>query len=165
MSYFSRLLDEHDLVNLQNMLNKCNDYFNLVYKRDNTENSAHEILTSLPENKTLDDKFVIGIFNEDKNIIGVIDIIRDYPDSDTWFLGLMLIEPIYRNEGLGKKIFDDTEEWAVDLGAKKIRLAVAEQNKKALRFWEHLGFKIFKTKQQDLEGIDTKLFLLEKNTK
>lgn len=162
MDYYSRILDEHDLNNLQNMLNRCNDYFNLVYKRDNTENSASEILSILPENKTLDDKFVIGIFNLDKKIIGVIDIIRDYPENNIWFLGLMLIAPNYRNNGLGKLIFDDTEEWAIDLGAKSIRLAVVEQNIKALKFWEKLGFKIFKTKKQDLEGIKTKLLILEK---
>lgn len=163
MQYHSRMLDEHDEIKLQNMLETCNDYFNLVYKRNNQENSAHEILTELPDNKTDDDKFVIGIFDEEKNIIGVIDIIRDYPQNNIWFLGLMLISPNFRSNGLGKKVFDDTEEWAVDLGAKFIRLAVVEQNIKGLNFWKKLGFKIIKDKIQDLEGIETKLFIMEKS--
>ncbi|MFN8672735.1 MAG: GNAT family N-acetyltransferase [Candidatus Sericytochromatia bacterium] len=160
--YYSRILDNTDEQALQQMLLQCNDYFELIFKRNCKETEANETFVSIPENKSYEDKFVIGIFNLENELKGVIDLIRDYPEKNTWFLGLMLFSPDFRNNGIGKRVFDDTEEYAVDLGAKIIRLAVVEQNKKGLNFWEKVGFKIIKEKTQELEGIATKIFILEK---
>lgn len=163
MSYHSRLIDDNDLYKLNILIKNCSDYYNLVYKRDPEYIDVTGIFNEIPENKSYDDKFVIGIFNENKDIIGVIDIVRDYPVLNTWYIGLMMIDPNYRNSGLGCNVFDDTEEWAVDLGAQKLRLGVAEQNKKAINFWNKMGFKLIKTVEKDLENIKTNILVLEKN--
>lgn len=165
MTYSSRIIDEHDEEKLQKMLGKCDDFFQLIFSRNAKESEAKETLTELPKDKNYEDKFVIGIFDINLEIIGVIDIIRDYPEKNIWFLGLMIFCPEVRNNGLGKKVFDDTEEWALDLGADFIRLAVVEQNKKGYNFWKKLGFKDIKTKQDKLEGIDTNLIIMEKSLK
>lgn len=61
--YHSRFLDHTDEEQLQNMLLQCNDYFNLIFKRNCSESESTETFTALPENKSYEDKFVIGIFN------------------------------------------------------------------------------------------------------
>lgn len=162
MKYHSRLIDSHDLSKLQKMLEKCNDYFNLVYKRDSNISDSTGIFNEIPDNKSIEDKFLIGIFNDNKDIIGVIDIIKDYPELNTWYLGLMLIDPDYRNSSLGRSVFDDTEEWSIDLGAKKIRLGVVEQNNKGLNFWTKVGFKSIKTVEKTLESVKSKIIIMEK---
>lgn len=74
-------------------------------------------------------------------IIGVLDVIRDYPASGGWFVGLFLIDPMYRQQGLGRKMYQAFEQWAMRRGARQIGLGVVEQNTRAYDFWQRLGFE------------------------
>lgn len=136
MNYSSRHLDYDEQFKVQNLLDQSDSFY---FSESNI--SASTIFNSIPDNKDSEDVFIIGIFNFEKELIGVIKIIRDYPELNNWFLDLILIIPELRNNGLGKKVYDDIEEWAVDLGAKSISLKISEQNKKGINFFEKLGFK------------------------
>jgi GNAT superfamily N-acetyltransferase len=68
--------------------------------------------------------------------------IRDYPVLNSWWLGLLLLDPEYRNQGLGRRIYQSFEEWASHQGAERIFLGVLEENQKAYRFWCSLGFEL-----------------------
>lgn len=39
-----------------------------------------------------------------KELRGLIDIVKDYPAPGTWYLGLMLIDPAYRQQHLGTEL-------------------------------------------------------------
>jgi ribosomal protein S18 acetylase RimI-like enzyme len=154
--YYSRIIDHHDHQKLQNLLENCAGYYDLVYGLPVSPAEADKLFNTLPEGKSDDDKFLIGIFDPENNMTGVIEIIRDYPVENTWYINLMLMSPAARGRGNGRKIYDDTEEWAYDLGARIIRLSVAEQNERALKFWKMLGFKEIsrsKEKQGNKENV------------
>jgi GNAT superfamily N-acetyltransferase len=139
--YFSRLIDRDDEIKLQHLLERCADYFSLAYNRPVAVNEAENLFQSLPAGKTAEDKSLIGIFDRENIMTGLIEMIRDYPKENAWFLKLMLLAPEARGQGIGKKIYDDTEEWAYDLGAKVIQLEIPQWNKSAYKFWSVLGFK------------------------
>ncbi|WP_261178628.1 N-acetyltransferase [Anaerobacillus sp. CMMVII] len=69
--------------------------------------------------------------------------VKNYPDG-SWFMGLMFIDPFYRNTGLGETIFTNFKDWVQNSNLKEIQLGVLIENKKAFKFWKKLGFQEFK---------------------
>ena len=135
-------LQPEDKAILQRLLENCADYFDLVNGLLPTGSEAQELFEAKPPTKTLNDKLVIGLWNSATKLIGVLDAIRDYPQPDEWFIGLFLIDPAYRQNGIGQQTYQAFEHWAVKRGAKYIGLGVVEQNACAFEFWQRLGFKI-----------------------
>ena len=134
------LLQPEDSAVLQKLLETCVDYFDLVYGFPPSDSESQELLVDKPPAKTLEDKFLIGLWEADQKLIAVLDIVRDYPASREWFVGLLLIDPKYRRHGLGRAIYQACEGWAMQQGAQHIGLGVIEQNEHAYLFWQQLGF-------------------------
>jgi ribosomal protein S18 acetylase RimI-like enzyme len=149
---FGVRLDEARRPELQAFYEDCADYFELITGQPPGANEAAELLTSLPRGKTHDDKFVIGLFDAPGHIIGVLDVIRDYPRKGEWYLGLLMFAPDWRSKRLGDRVYHRLEEWVRELGGKAIHLIVQEQNPKALRFWERMGFEVKGMGKQQLKG-------------
>ena len=91
------------------------------------------IFTNLPPNKILKDKFLFGVYKSNK-LIGIIDIIRDFPTIGEWTIGLLLLEPEERRKGLGIIIHEALVKWARHLGAKRFSIGVIEDNYRAFKF-------------------------------
>ncbi len=132
-------LTKDTIPELQKLLEECSEYFKLVFNKEVQPNEAEDLLQALPVGKTLNDKFNYGIYKDNK-LIGIIDLIRNYPEEKTWFLGLLLIHPKERGNGLGAKVFNFLLEQLKSTDTKMIKLSVAEQNTQALSFWKSLDF-------------------------
>ncbi|MFA7252905.1 MAG: GNAT family N-acetyltransferase [Candidatus Paceibacterota bacterium] len=128
-----------DIEKLQILFEESSEFFQLINGRFPFKNEARTFITQLPEGKTLSDKFILGIYDGDR-LIGIIDIVKNYPEKDTWFIGLFLISPDYRNRGLGQKIYKALQDYFRSEKVKFIKISVAEQNVLALKFWKNLGF-------------------------
>ena len=102
---------------------------------------AQDLARALPPGKEYDDKFLIGIFAGPQELIGVLDVIRDYPTHSEWWLGVLMLDPARRGKGLGESVSRAVEQWATAAGAHYIRLAVSAQNTRAHQFWQRLGFE------------------------
>jgi ribosomal protein S18 acetylase RimI-like enzyme len=139
--YHVKYLQPEDSSVLQVLLERSSDYSQLVTGLPPEPSSANTLLVDRPEGKTLDDKFVIGIFNDPRELVGVLDSIRDYPGRHDWWLGLLLLDPKYRNKGLGKQVYCAFEGWVSQRGAQNIFLGVVEQNRRAYQFWQGMGFE------------------------
>ena len=135
-------LQPQDRTVLQRLLENCADYFELVNGLPPTGSEAQELFENKPPTKTQIDKLVIGLWNNAEKLIGILDAIRDYPQPGEWFIGLLLIDPTYRQHGIGQQMYQAFEQWAVKRGARYIGLGVVEQNTRASEFWQRLGFEI-----------------------
>ena len=140
-SFNVKQLQHEDNDILQAFLEKCSDYIQLVTGSLPSESAAQSLLTDCPEGKSPDDKLVIGFYTEEGVLVGLLDIIRDYPCQGDWWIGLLLLDPEFRSQGLGECIYASTEKWLKQYGAKKIYLGVVEQNQGAYRFWRKVGFE------------------------
>lgn len=139
----------HKIVEALN--EKCADFFILHDGVLPSEKDANEIFTALPPNKNYEDKFVFGLYRPDDELVGIIDIVRDFPTLGEWTLGLMLIDPQERGNGLGKMVHEALVRRALDLGAKSFRIGVVEENKKGFHFWSGLGYKKVKQITMDFK--------------
>lgn len=149
---FGVRLDPSRRDELQAFYQGCADYFELVTGQPPGPNEAEELLTSLPRGKTLEDKFVIGLFDAPGHLIGVLDVIRDYPRPAEWFLGLLMFGPTWRGRRLGERVYRRLEEWVRACGGTTVHLIVQEQNPGALRFWQRMGFEVKGMGKQHLKG-------------
>lgn len=139
-NYFLKLLTLQDEYTLQLLCERCSDYYSIVEGTFPDKNASLDILRDLPPNKSYDDKFVFGIFNDNARLVGVIDLVRNYPVEGEWIIGLLMIDPIERGKGLGKEVHNRIKEWALKSKAEKLRIGVVEDNEEAYHFWSKLGY-------------------------
>lgn len=127
-----------DALKLQSLVEQCADYYTLVEGAPAGPDEAHKLLTELPPGCTPADKFLFDLGD------GVLEIVRGYREAGDWWLGLLLLAPSARAKGRGAAAVAELFEWLRPLGAKRVLLAVAEQNEAALRFWQRHGFTVVK---------------------
>ena len=137
--FHARILKEAELPQLTELCIACTDFFQLVEQQPGSEKTAREILQEHPSNLPISHKIMWG-FEKDFKLVGVVDILRDYPHSGVWYVGLLLLSPELRGNGYGKKLWEAIEQQIEKMGASEVKLIVQEQNPKARKFWERVGF-------------------------
>jgi GNAT superfamily N-acetyltransferase len=135
-------IDSYNSV--EKLCKNCSDYYILHNGIAASKKDIDEIFIDLPPNKNYEDKFVLGIYNIDNKLVGIVDIVRDFPNVGEWIIGLMLIKPNERSNGIGKILHKSLVEWAINSGAKSFRIGVVEDNHKGINFWCALGYKKIK---------------------
>jgi GNAT superfamily N-acetyltransferase len=139
---FGVRLDEQRTAELQAFFEGCSDYFELVTGQPPGADEAADLVRSVPRGKGPEDKFVIGLFDAPGHIVGVLDVIRDFPKAGEWYLGLLLFEPTLRGKKLGDRVYHRLEDWVRAQGGAVLHLIVEEVNPGALRFWQRMGFVV-----------------------
>ncbi|WP_375769349.1 GNAT family N-acetyltransferase [Archangium gephyra] len=140
--YRVRRVSEEDAPLIRALGERCLEHLELHYgSPPDPGQMIRELLTDLPPGKTLGDKFGMGVFDKAGQLVGAIDVIRDYPQPGEWYLGLLVLEPGQRNQGLGAKLLEALTHWLLRRGAASLRLAVSEHNAAGQRFWKRSGFQ------------------------
>ncbi len=149
---FGVRLDASRAPELQAFYEQCRDYVELITGAPPGPREAAELLKALPRGKTHEDKFVVGLFDAPGHLVGVLDVIRDYPEEAEWYLGLLLFGPTSRGRGLGDRVYHRLEEWVEAEGGRAIHLIVEEQNPRAIQFWQRMGFEVQGMGKRVLKG-------------
>lgn len=139
-TYHFRELSIDDQTQVSNLFNECEDYFNLVEGKVAEEKDTKEFFEDLPPGKEIEDKNLYGVFDE-VELIGVVDMVEDFPQKGEWIIGLMLLHPNTRGKGLGKAIHNIIVDIARENKVKKLRVGVVQQNENALKYWKRIGYK------------------------
>ena len=71
---------------------------------------------------------------------GVASIAFGWPEPADAYLGLMLLDPKARGQGLGPILLEASLDAARGRGATRMLLAVLDENPRARTFWERMGF-------------------------
>ncbi len=134
------ILTNDDLLMLQVLLEKCSDYLTFQDEEPVKLSEAQDLFKARPDGVVDKDKVIFGIFNDQKQLVGVFDLIKSFSGQRTLSLGLMLIDPVSRRQGIGNKAYNLLEEWAIYKQFNKVRLGVLFGNEKGLRFWKSMGY-------------------------
>jgi len=138
--YQIKSLTIDNLKSIESLNLKCSDYYLLHDGVLPSKKDALEIFSSLPPGKSYEDKFVLGIYKSRDELIGIIEIVRDFPVQGEWMLGLLFIEPDERHYGLGRRVHEALVQCAITLGSKSFRIGVIKENSKGKKFWSDLGY-------------------------
>jgi ribosomal protein S18 acetylase RimI-like enzyme len=135
-----RLKPEHSQT-LQRLFEQCADFNMIVHGEDVSPTAAQEIFQEVPPGRSIDDKFLFGIKDRKGELIGMVEGLIDYPDDRDWWIGLMLLAPGWRGQGLGRMIVEGFSEYVRSNQGKSIMLGVVDENQRAYSFWQQAGFK------------------------
>lgn len=140
--YSLRSVNESDLPALQRLLEKCADFTRLVEGTEVAPDEAEHTFRDGPPGKPLENKFIFGLFDSQGFPTAILEGSRDYPEEDTWWIGLLLLDPEVRGKGIGRVFVEDFIQYASSLGASAVMLGVVEDNSGGLAFWQRLGFSL-----------------------
>jgi GNAT superfamily N-acetyltransferase len=118
------------------------DYLTLVNGEPPNERDVAEFFTDVAPGRDVGEMLKLGIESADGRLVGVADVAPGYPGPDTWYIGLLLLEPSARGSGAGRRAFEWISTAARGQGARRILISVLEENAAALDFWRHLGFVV-----------------------
>lgn len=139
--YTTRLLEPSDLRALQALFERSTDYFELVTGAPPRRDEAAQAYVAGPPTKQVHAKRIIGIFAGGQALVGVIDALTDWPHTATWSMGILLIDPAHRRQGLGTAVLHAYEQWAKSCGARRLRTAVVAHHDSGIRFLERAGYQ------------------------
>ena len=146
--YIVKKLKDEDISSIFSLCKKNKTYYKYCPPMV-SEQSIKEDMLALPKHKTLDDKYFVGFYDEDK-LIAIMDLITNYPNKKTCFIGLLMLNVTRQNKGIGSLIVDDIKTYLKELNYKYIRLAWIKDNKQAEYFWKKNGFvEIKETRDQN----------------
>jgi len=128
-----------DVDRIRALFERCSAFFTLVEGRPPGAAAPEDLLTDLPPDSSLSDKYVLGVMAGDR-LVGVFDIQLGYPNADTAFIGLFVLDPAERNQGQGADAYGRVEAWLSKVGIGQIHLGVQMNNPDGRRFWERQGF-------------------------
>ncbi|WP_322743553.1 GNAT family N-acetyltransferase [Vasconcelosia minhoensis] len=69
---------------------------------------------------------------------------QHYPDDQTWWIGLMLLAPEQRGQGLGADFYRTFERWLVGQGGRSVSLCAIAANAPGRQFWQRMGFEVIR---------------------
>jgi len=154
-TYSVRSLSLEDSGAIQELYDKCLDYMLLVDGHPAGPDAGEIEFQDAPPGKSIDDKFMFGIINQQNDLVGLLDTLRDYPDEVTWWIGLLLLVPEVRSQGIGQKVVQGFTEYVRARRGQAIMLGVVEENERAYKFWDRLGFEWIRTTEPRPFGVKT----------
>ena len=133
--------DREELAALQRVIESDEDYFLRVTGHPPGPADAQSTLMFVPEGTSPDDKAPFGVWAGDE-LVGLLDLLLRYPDDETIYIGLLLIDRAHQGQGVGTAAIqaldrDLLPRWP---WARRLRLSVVRANDQTLGFWRRLGF-------------------------
>ncbi|MDB8661719.1 GNAT family N-acetyltransferase [Streptococcus anginosus] len=136
--YSCRILTEKDIPSILSLYESNPLYFQYCPPAPNLA-SIKEDMLRLPEGKAKADKFYAGFWNNSK-LVAVMDFVYAYPDEETIFIGLFMVDQAYQGKGIGGQIVTEALAYFAN-NFRKARLAYVKGNPQSQHFWEKQGFK------------------------
>ena len=136
--YSCRILTEKDIPSILSLYESNPLYFQYCPPKPNLA-SVKEDMLRLPEGKAKADKFYVGFWNNSK-LVAVMDFVYAYPDEETVFIGLFMVDQAYQRKGIGSQIVTEVLAYFTK-NFRKVRLAYVKGNSQSQHFWEKQGFK------------------------
>jgi ribosomal protein S18 acetylase RimI-like enzyme len=136
-----RQISESDIPALQQLCTDCTDFHVLTKGEPPGSSEAAKLISGCPPGKCPEDKEQFGLFTTETQRVGVIDLLMDFPESSTWYIGLMMLHPQWRGQGLGRDLLTWVEGYLSSKKVQHLCLGGLDINPRGQKFWEGAGFK------------------------
>ena len=141
LDYSVRPLSPADTEQLQGLCEQCSDFNLLVDGEPISPTAAQELFQETPPGRSLADKFIFGLIDRRGDVVGVLEGMRDYPEAHIWWIGLLMLAPSVRQQGLGRIVVAGFADYVRSHQGQAIMLGVMADNHLAYRFWRRMGFE------------------------
>jgi GNAT superfamily N-acetyltransferase len=137
---FAVWLDEHWRAELQELLEGCAEDVHLLTGALPDADTATRILGTVPPSGNLEDKFVVGVFDAEGRLAGVLVVVRDLPGPGDWTANFLLVRADQRGRGLAGRMLQSLEAWVRSEGGRALWLEALRHNPAGSGFARRAGF-------------------------
>ncbi|BDP44907.1 hypothetical protein DAETH_48760 (plasmid) [Deinococcus aetherius] len=136
-----RRLRPEDITLIADLARRASDYTEMITGEPaRPDEEAAELFDVLPPGKKPEDLWLIGVL-QGAQLVALLEIVHNSPAADEEYLGLLLMDPTLRGSGLGRRVYQGYAGRAWARGVRRIVLSVVQENQRALRFWQSVGFE------------------------
>lgn len=104
-----------------------------------TEESILADMKALPDGKSMQDKYYVGFWKND-SLLAVMDLIDQFPNKTTAFIGFFMVDAGWQNRGIGSEIVEELCRYLKGQGYGHIRLGWVKGNNQSESFWHKNRF-------------------------
>jgi RimJ/RimL family protein N-acetyltransferase len=141
-----------DYARVADLMERASDYVKMETGKASNPRFVNATLTQAPPHCGPNDIFLRGLERPDGTLAGFAGNIRHYPKRGHWYMGLLILDPTERGNGLGRFAAQHVINAARADNAPCIRIAVLDVNKPARRFWDKMGYQHERTVKGDPKG-------------
>ena len=134
-------IDENMLDDVLSLCKKNIVYYEKYLQEPATLEDVKSIITELPPNTDKKQKYALGIY-ENSELIAILDIVLGYPEKQTAFIGLFMVDTQKQNKGVGTLIISNVLQAFKNLNFQKCSLGVITKNQPAIKFWQKHKFNL-----------------------
>ena len=139
--YEVRRITEGDITAVYNLCRANRRYYRYA-KTEPTKRNLTEVISEMPEGTEPEQKNFLGFYDAEDKLIAILDLITDYPQAGSAFIGWFMVDAELQGQGIGSQIFADIRASLQAQGFTELSLAVIRENEPAIEFWEKQGFAL-----------------------
>jgi GNAT superfamily N-acetyltransferase len=123
-------------------------YFEAVMGEPASAHEAHdEIHGELPSGWSFTKKWIVGYVDDRGQLVAMANVVSDLLAAGVWHIGLFIVDSARQGRGDAHVLYRALETWAIDNGARWLRLGVVQGNARAERFWLRHGYVDTRTRE------------------
>ncbi|PLL14084.1 GNAT family N-acetyltransferase [Tabrizicola sp. TH137] len=150
------LQPQADHAAVADFLDEAADYWHLADGAAPGPQAAADFFTDCPPGCDPAASHRLGLFHEGR-LSGLAELSFGFPEPGDAYLGLMILAPRLRGQGLGAGFLAHVETLARAANAPTLYLGVIEANPRGRAFWERHGFRPTGITQQDDRNLTHRL--------
>ena len=135
-----RPVEGEDFDTVLAMLERCNEFFELLDGVPITAESLRQDMAELPPRCVPEQKHFAALWKDGAPRI-VLDLVEGWPRPKTVFVGLFVMDPALRRQGVGRAVMAALLKAAKGAGFDRARLGCLLVNPVGHAFWEAMGFR------------------------
>jgi len=101
-----------------------------------------EIISSVPGATGGEDSYFVGFYDDDADLVAVLDLICGYPEPDDAFIGWFMVDDAQQGRGVGSAIFADVRASMKAQGYDHLEVRCPKESAPSLAFWHAQGFEL-----------------------
>jgi len=101
-----------------------------------------EIISSVPGATGGEDSYFVGFYDDDADLVAVLDLICGYPEPDDAFIGWFMVDDAQQGRGVGSAIFADVRASMKAQGYDHLEVRCPKESAPSLAFWQAQGFEL-----------------------
>ncbi|MCX4880482.1 MULTISPECIES: GNAT family N-acetyltransferase [unclassified Streptomyces] len=119
----------------------CEDYFVAATGSPALPGDVQSLYYALPDGADFDQKRLL-VMCRGERIVGLVDVVDRHPDAGSCSVGMFLVAPQARREGLGASVAGRLIEEAAGRGMRTVAATCPGQWEPGLGFLRSLGFEV-----------------------
>ncbi len=139
-SLLIRPLSRDDAPVVRSLYDRAADYVAMESGGAPDDGMVEDFFTDCPPGSDLAASRKLGAFLDGGTLAAIADMAFGYPLASDAYIGLLLIDPTCRGKGLGRMLFEHLAAMARAEGARRLLIAVLDENRRGRVFWERQGF-------------------------